>query len=141
MKVSYRPPTTNDTAFIMATWLKGQRHQGDRAFMTSTTYFENEQKRIRSILVKSNLTIVCDVEDSNHVFGYCAYNILADLFIIHYAHLKKPYRSLGIMTTLLRALYPKFEKDEVGITHINPIVSGLRPKFKLKFNPYLGGYL
>lgn len=140
MNVSYRSPAQSDLAFIMSTWLKGQRHQGDRSFMTNRTYFDNEKKRIEKILSKSFIVIICDPEDSNHVFGYLAYNMLGDIFIIHYAHLKKAFRKLGLMSALLSELYPNFKKDEIAITHINELTANLRTKYILKFNPFLEGY-
>lgn len=140
MNVNYRRATEDDLPFIMSTWLKGQRHQGDRSFMTNRTYFDNEKNRITAILAKNPVIVVCAQDDATHVFGYLVYNLISDLLIVHYAHLKRAYRRLGIMRSILKEIYPNFTKDEVAITHINGLTSSLRDKYKLKFNPYLGGY-
>lgn len=124
----------------MATWLKGQRYQGDRSFMTNTTYFDNEKIRIQRVLARSKITMITDTEDADHIFGYVVFKLVSDLFIIHYAHLKKPYRKLGIMKGVVSKIYEQFGKDETAITHINESVASLRSKYKLKYNPYLEDY-
>jgi hypothetical protein len=121
----------------MDTWLKGQRHEGDRAFMTNTTYFDGEKKRINKLLSKCKVVVLCDPDSHSHLYGYIAYAVIDDIFIVHYAHLKKPYRRLGLMSALITELCPYFKKDEIAITHINAFVAGKRMKYRLKFNPFM----
>lgn len=137
MNIDYRGPEASDTAFIMKSWLDGQRHQGDRSLMTNNVYYVNEKKRLEDLLKKSHVTILCNPDDANQIFGYLVYSLVSDLFIIHYAHVKSLYRRLGIMQKLIRELYPRAGRDEIAITHINPVAAGLRAKYRLKYNPFL----
>lgn len=141
MNVMHRPPNENDIAFIMSTWLKGQRKQGDRAFMTNDVYFDGEKKRLTDILTKVSVIVICNVDDENHIYGWVAFSIVKDLFVIHYAHVKKTYRRVGIMTQTLSSIFPRFSHDETAITHINSHVDQVRKKYRLRFDPYIWEYL
>lgn len=143
MNVCYRPPTTDDAAFIMSAWLSGQRKQGDRVFMTNDVYYDGEKKRVTQLLSRARVVIICEPEEPSHIFGFLAYSNLtkADLFILHYAHLKKPYRKLGIMKALIGELFPRAGRDEIAITHVNETMWKIMGKYKLKYSPFLEGYL
>lgn len=141
MNVGYRPPNENDIAFIMSTWLKGQRQQGDRAFMTNDVYFQGEKKRLTDILTKVSVIVICDVGDENHIYGWVAYSLVKDLFVIHYAHVKKTYRRVGLMRSTLTSIFPRFSQDETAITHINRDINRAREKYRLRFDPFIWEYL
>jgi hypothetical protein len=135
--VAYRQAATEDTSFIFASWLKNARKQGDRAFMTNKVYFDREKIRISALLSKSVVVIFCNPEDPAHIYGFACYKVLSDLLIIHYVYVKKSYRKLGIASGFFRSLFPRFQKDQTAITHVNEVVAPLRERYRLLFDPCL----
>lgn len=141
MNVAYRAPKTDDLAFIMATWLNGQRIQGDNRYLNNYAYFRWQKHRIAATLTRSLVTVICNPNDESQILGFLVYRQVDELFIIHYAHMKKPYRRLGIMSALIRKLFPKAGRDEIAITHINGTVAEFKRRHRLKFNPFIEGFL
>lgn len=139
MKPLYRAPDAGDVAFIMKTWLKEQRKQGDNVFMRDSTYYACEKKRLTRLLTTANVVIICNADAPTEIYGFLAYQheARADLFVIHYAFVKSQHRRKGLMRALVSALYPQVGKAEIAITHVSRVCWDLIPKFHLKFNPYI----
>jgi hypothetical protein len=137
-QVNYRKATQDDIRFICSTWLKSQRRQGDRTLITNNIYFENEAKKVNRILSKSETIMIVNNQDLSHLFGFCTYELLGDLFVIHFAYVKSAYQRFGLMKNLLHEIYERFGKEFVAISYISELVADKREKYKLTFNPYLG---
>jgi predicted GNAT family acetyltransferase len=135
--VAYRQAKPEDLPFIYSTWLKNARKQGDSALMTNSVYYQNETNRIRGLVARSHVSIICNPDDADHIYAWACYSLVRDLFIIHYCYVKKSYRGLGIMSEFFKKVYPRFGKDQTAITSVNEAVAPLRESYKLLFNPYL----
>lgn len=133
-----RPITPEDLPYIFSTWLDGQRKVGDRAYLTNSIYYEKEKSRISSILGESNVGIICNPDDSAHILGFLVWDFLEDLFILHYAHMKRTYHRLGIMSAAVNIICPK-ERRRSGfvVTHINDLTAKMRQKHGFKYNPFI----
>lgn len=133
-----RPATQADVPFIMATWLKSARRQGDRALMTNTVYYQNEKRRIAELLEHARVTVLCNPADHDHIFGWiCHQQPIPDVFIVHYAYVKRSYQRQGLAREALMQLWPAFGREQIGITDISPVVAEKRQKYQLHFNPSL----
>jgi hypothetical protein len=135
--VTYRLMTEADVPFVFSSWLKSQRHQGDRRLMTNRVYFDNEKKRIERILEKARTVIAHNPEDENHIYAYAVIQFIGEAMIIHFAYTKGTYQRLGILKTMLQTINERMGKEQVAITHITPEVASLRDRYNLIFNPYL----
>lgn len=133
-----RPAIPEDLPFIMSTWLKSARKQGDRAFMTNTVYFNNEKRRITDLFDRAFVTMIVNSTDHDHLLGWVCHETMAEeIFIVHYVYVKKDYWRQGYAKLSLEKLYPEFKKTEIAITDVNGLVAEKREKYKLHFNPYL----
>ena len=139
MTFDLRPARQNDVSFLFATWLRSQRNQGDRRFMTNSVYFHGEHRRLEKILRRPTVAawILCNPEDPEQLYGYVVAETLGPVFMIHFAYVKKTYRGLGMMREAVGRIYPELGREEVAITHISDDVKNLRNKYRLKFNPFL----
>lgn len=133
-----RPVTPEDLPYIFSTWLDGQRKVGDRAYFTNTLYYEKEKPRISGILENSRVGILVNPEDTNHIYGFLVWDFLDDLFVLHYAHMKRAYQRLGIMTQAMSLICPKDKRKSGFITtHINDLAGKLRERHQFKYNPFI----
>lgn len=133
-----RSATPEDLPYIYATWLKGQRKVGHHSFLTDTIYYEHEKKRIGGILERSSIGIISNPEDENHIIGYVVFDFLEDIFVLHYAHIKRAYQGLGIVKKVVETLCPKHKrKSGFYVTHFAPQLDRARQTHNFRYNPYV----
>jgi hypothetical protein len=134
-----RPVKDNDVPFIYATWLRSQRRQGDNTLLTSRIYFDGAHRRIARTLIRPTVQafIICNPEDEEQLYGYVVTETIGPVFAVHFAYVKRAFRRLGLMKSVLPFIYSRFGKEEIAITHISDFVKDSREKYRLKFNPYL----
>ena len=140
LPVSYRTPTPADHPFIYSTWLKSYRHSDWARNMSNDTFFFHHKQIIEAILEcpTTKITLICDQEDPDQLYGYCVARELSDKAVIHFCYVKYNFRKLGLMKQLVEnAGY--FSKSITFITHIPRNYADLKAKWNLEYNPYLLG--
>ena len=153
-----RGPTADDLQFIMNSWLKSYRNSDLTNYVPNKLYYDYHGALIKNILNRSLVSIICDVEDPSHVYGYVCYELLNEIFILHYVYIKFNFRNMGLCESTLKAVYPQFGEVETFITHPDKIFSRVvyqdrikqlnpeikktsffikkRDDYKLVYNPY-----
>jgi GNAT superfamily N-acetyltransferase len=132
-----REPTADDLPFIMSTWLKSARKQGARAFMTNTVYYRNEKRRIEELLDRAQVRLISNPADPDHLFGWACFEMVADIFVVHYVYVKRGYRGMGYAKQALERIFPAFGLEQIGVTDITGQVAEKREKYRLHFDPEL----
>lgn len=135
--IEVRPITVTDLPFVFSSWLKSQRRQGERAYMTNRTYFQSEKRRITELLDHSGGLIAYNPDDVAQVYGYLIFSIVDTLTILHFGYVKKTFRRFGIMRRLVTEVCPDAGREEIGVTHISPEVLAFKHRHKLVFDPSL----
>lgn len=112
-----RPMRETDFGFIRNTWLEGCRQTEGRLMSNDVYYPGFHELLVR--LVPGRTVMAVSHEDPDQLFGYvCAE---PDRNVLHYAYVKMPFRRLGIMTAMLRALsMPK--RSPVTVTFCSPML-------------------
>lgn len=101
-EVNFRAPTQEDTSFIFNSWLKSYRSSNFAKDQCNTVYYENYKKIVSEILNRSMITIVCNPDDSNHLYGYIVFEYLpANNLLVHYVYVKHTYRKSNIAKKLI----------------------------------------
>jgi hypothetical protein len=97
-------------------------------------YIPEQTKIIDHLLSYSNTLIACFPEDPETIMGYIIYD-LSDLgLILHWYHIKSPYRQDNILLNeLLSYIYPNYNNELVMMTHNSPN----RQPDNFVFNSYL----
>ena len=145
-----RPPMQGDIQFILSSWLKSFRNSEFANYIPNKLYYEFHGSLVKNIIARSLVSILCDVEDPEHVYGYVVYELLGDVFILHYIYIKYNFRNLGLCRTALKAVYPQFGNVESFITHPDKVLSRIvnneikktsffikkRDDYKLIYNPF-----
>ena len=155
LPILYRPPTEGDLSFIVSSWLKSQRNSDFSNFISNQIYYRYNEHLIKKVIERSMISIICDPEDPNHVYGYAVYEFLGDIFVLNFIYIKYTYRNMKLAYNLLKAISPKFGEEEAFITFIDRtdvrVVTDKgkpdirkssffiknREKYKLNFNPFL----
>jgi hypothetical protein len=122
----------NDKAFVIATWLRGL-YYGDTWFaLIKKQTFMNYYAKLIEMLIDGQTTkikVACLKEDPTVIIGYVVLSRNHDN-ILHWAHVKKPFRGIGVAKDLT-------PKSVNTVTHLTkPGVSILKKKEWL-FNPFL----
>ncbi len=128
---SVRDGTSEDTNFILATFLRGL-YYGDSWFSNiPKDIFMANYKTIASALVNSaNTTIVvaCLPDAPEVILGYSI--VSTDFQTVHFTYVKKPWRRRGVA----RALLPK---HPIAATHLTALGKELLSKLPgCIFNPF-----
>lgn len=82
--------------------------------------------------------MIVNPEDEGHIYAYLVWDFLDDLFVLHYAHVKRPYHRMGIITSAINSICP-IEKRRHGfvVTHINELTAKMRDRHSFKYNPFI----
>lgn len=134
-QIKLRPAKLEDLNFILNSWLKSYRNSPFAAKMINKVYFTNHQKLIKNLLANNLITIACNPQDEEQIFGYTVFNYMpADVLLIHYMYVKHTYRKFGIAKEMLTAI----QKEQTGVlyTHHTKYADLLKSKVALIFDPY-----
>lgn len=131
LKVVVRPAEFSDEAFIMASWLNGNRY-GNTYFedIEPNMYFKAYAERIKKIFQTPNIQIdiACLESDPGTILGYMVWHDS----VIHWAFVKSDYRNQKIA----RALFGT--KRFMCSTGTSRIGRSLMKKYGIHFNPFIG---
>lgn len=139
MRPAYRPPAPSDAKFICQTWLKHWREQNKNRFIPRHVYFVEEGANLEALLAAVNVTVICNPDHPDQIFGWVAWSKPADVFVLHYAFVKRPYRRLGLFKHALALLHPRLFREEIAVTRMSKefLEYGLKQKLRAIYNPYL----
>jgi GNAT superfamily N-acetyltransferase len=132
-----RPGKAEDVPFILHSWLKRYRDAVHPRLISDRAYYEVQHAVIRKILEAPGLkiSVACDKEDENHIYGYCVGEQLADGWtIVHWTYVKGPFRRFGIGKKLVSDIVGDVEK--VHYSHRTKLVDFLNKDKQAVFNPY-----
>lgn len=119
MNIIYRAPTQGDLNFILDSWLKSYRQSDFASFVPNKLYFEYHKLIVQDILKRSQILMISDPEDSNHVYGYVVFEQFNGYNILHYLYIKYTYRNLGFAKAALQVAFPDFLQTEIHLTHLD----------------------
>lgn len=126
--IAIRDAKASDVPFIMATWLRGLKF-GNSWFklIDSDAFYKTYHDLISSLLIKPSVTIkvACLKEDDEVILGYSVY----DDTILHWAHVKKAWRNIGIAKSLVPA-------NITTVSHLTETGKSIFLKKKWIFNPF-----
>ena len=127
--VAFRNRLPSDTAFILATWLRGLRFGNSwYKLIDSQVYFAVYHAVLESILSqeKTVIKIACLQDDPEVILGFSAYTGNR----LHWVYVKQAWRNLGIA----RKLVPSTTDTVSHLTEVGRIILIRK---KLKFNPFM----
>jgi hypothetical protein len=127
-----RPGKIEDLPFIYSTWLRAYKYSSDFArSISSEVYYKFHHLLIERIITRSaQVLVACESENLDVVFGY----LIAEGPVIHFAYVKKPFRDLGIGTSLLK-MYGKMPQYVSHLTKDGKKFLEAHPT--VRYNPYV----
>ena len=139
LPVIHRRMKPADSGFIYSTWLKSYRQTQFAYNMSNDTFFHHHKQIIEKTLSNPNteVTLVCDQADHDHIYGYSVVEKYGKANIIHYVYMKHAYRKLGLTKDLLQTQIPNFVTDLTFVTHESRHHKLFKVKFNLEYNPYI----
>jgi hypothetical protein len=121
----YRPYTKDDIPFLHATW--GNSYYGGNALPEDAQHyripdpatFHKFHRAIRNRFFNepTATVIVCSPSDDPwHILGWIAVEVIPNAYILHYLHVKKTLRKIGIAKSLIKRSLPA--GNTIFYTHI-----------------------
>jgi len=104
------------------------------------SYMNGQNKIINSLLDYAKTLVVADPIDSDLIYAFIVYEQgLGQFDVIHYAHVRKDFRKLGLLKNLVEVVKTR---SSLAISHINDEIKPAKlKKFyeKVIYDPYLQG--
>lgn len=130
-RFSLRSGKPEDENFIFATWLRAYKHASSFArHIERPTFFKYHQAVIRRILDRGAAVTICTPgDDRDVILGYS----ITEPGILHFVYVKKPFRRLGIASSLIAEVGPQWV-----FTHATDDWRYLQStRQMMQYNPYL----
>ena len=135
LPIKIRPANEEDVAFIFNSWLKSFRSSPFARVLSNEIYFAGHHKLIEKVLRRSQVSVVCNVDDSSQIFGYSVTERITGVLVIHYIYVKDSYRNMGIANTLLQnAGHDK--RNFSCYTHHTKPCDLIASRYSLLYQPY-----
>jgi hypothetical protein len=136
-----RPADANDAAFILETWLDGHAKQNRN--QSSISLFKMHRPLVENLLETSFTYVACNQALTDQIYGYvCAkrheFDVLnkkRSLLIVHWAHVKSVFRTMGMASTILERVYGYRRGEKVLHTHQGRIIKDLKRGHNLEYAP------
>ncbi len=128
-----RPYHHEDESFVFNSWLKSTRE--DFSTVSNSKFYATYKDHIKELLGKSKITIACDPEDSEFIYGYMVVQYAGDVPIIHWIYVKSPFRKVGLMKAMLETVVAELGTEPVIITYRKERQIKLYDKMKMIYKP------
>lgn len=102
------------------------------ALMPRELYFKEQRAIIDQILRKSTVTIACNEDDEDQIFGYAVHRYVGEIDILSWVYIRPVYRGFGICNLLMEHI----GKSDV-VTHLTPYRRWFLKKYDLIYNPFM----
>lgn len=102
--VLFREATNEDLSFVFDSWLKEFRLTAFGVQLESDVYYPNYRKHVGRIIRKSDVTIVCNPDDPDQIYGYAVHRLIGDIRVLSWMFMKAPFRFMGIGKRLLHEI-------------------------------------
>lgn len=129
-----RPHMPDDMNLIYNSWLKSAKEDFD---IPNSQFFDSYRDHINEVMANSQILVACDPLDPKFVHGYIVYQQVDDLFILHWAYVKSSFRKMGVMSTLIKSVFPAFKQEPLIITYQNNKRPKMFEKLKAVYKPKL----
>jgi len=90
------------------------------------SFFTGHNKVINALLDHAKTLVIVDPEDSDLIYGFIIFEQSVGLYdIIHYAHIRRDFRGLGLLKNLVEVIKTK---DSLAISHVSDDIRPARLK-------------
>lgn len=140
--VYIRSAKPQDLNFINHSWLKSYRNLPPVTSIPNYVYWPKQTPIVAGLIERSQVLVLADGQDHDHIVGYVVYERKCDVCIVHYVYIKQTYRRLGLAQLLLNSVRaPLPPETPVLTTHwLKPCLFGhILKSVPLVYNPYLIG--
>jgi hypothetical protein len=136
--VSLRPFDTEDTKFLMHSWMRSLR--GMYRDSVDSDYYPAMSEDIMSISKTARVVVACDTDKPWYIYGYTVSarnsDRIADPMIVYYTFVKVTYRRLGIARAMLASL--GWENNRLIVTpYWSYYCRDVKASVRLRYNPWL----
>lgn len=128
-----RKKTDADTAFIYNSWLKSYRNRHED--VRTEVYYQMQSAVIDKLLASAEVSLACNPDNHDEIYGYVVYEQLPTTNIIHYVYVKHYLRKSYIAKQLVEHALDL--SKTTFVSHTPHHADSLLDKYKLIYNPFL----
>ena len=134
LRCTLRTHTEEDLPLIYSSWCSQVRAMQPLSVLTPEEFRRLHRPVVDYCLQKHGAIVACNPDMDDHVYGYiCAGKAL------HMIYVRNTFRQFGVGKRLMRAVFPEFLQDTIYHTHDTKAARHFRPRWNLKYDPYLIG--
>lgn len=131
-----RDATEADVPFVSDTWKHSYRKGGLSPNCAGVLYWEGQHALVARLLSRSMVRVAFNPHAPGQLFGWCCFEAVDQLGVLHFVYVKAPFRGYGIARELVSAV-----ANLPGLQHSHRTKDGERLCAALNstWNPYLLG--
>jgi GNAT superfamily N-acetyltransferase len=129
-----RSPNPSDLPFIINSWTESYKDSKYNPIY-GPAYFYYFRLLLNRLIPKSLITVICNPDDPDQIYGWGCYTITDNQLIVHWIYIKYTFRKLGLGTFLLNTLKEMVKSDELIITLKPCYYDRYKDTFKHKYEP------
>jgi hypothetical protein len=121
--ILFRDAQHEDLNLVFDSWLKEFRLSPVGVQIESDVYYPNYRKHLGRIIRASTVTIACNPDDPDQIYGYAVHRLIGDIRVVSWIFVKAPFRAMGIGRRVF---------DEIGAADVVTHLSNWVTKTKLQ---------
>jgi hypothetical protein len=98
-----RPPKPSDLPFIYNSWLRSYKESPDNPIQ-GEAYYSYHKMLIISILERAQISILCDPQYPDTIYGYAIYEFTDDSIVMHWLQVRYTFKRLGFARFILDSI-------------------------------------
>lgn len=96
IQIIFRDADENDLSLVFDSWLKEYRLTVFGVQVESDVFYPNYRKHIGKVIRASAVTLACNPEDVDQIYGYIVHRLIGDIRVVSWTFVKGPFRAMGI---------------------------------------------
>jgi hypothetical protein len=135
LPISVRHASEEDVNFLFHSWLRSYRDSSFAKDVSTDHYYSSHKRLVSGLLARCQVYVACNPTDVEQIYGFMAWERIADVLVVHYAYVKYSFRHLGVARRLWASVNPT---DEPTLcTHAGKSFGDLRRAgYPISYDPY-----
>lgn len=129
----------DDLGCILDSWLQEMRHAPFSQGIRDDVFFPLHRALVLSLVGSAFTSVACNLEDANHIYGYCVYELAPAR--LHWIYVKSSYERVGLGSALLyEAFGDRLGQDPIFASHWTrelKLRTGWVERHRIVYSPYL----
>lgn len=144
VRVGLRVGREGDESFVYDSWIRSYSSATPNRHVKWPEYHRYQKQVVTRLLARSELIVLCDPDDPDHVLGYAVIEPTLERLTLHWIFIKYSFRKFKLSTWLIEHILKTFgDGRELCMSHISAsrnksqvyYFENLRDKYGFVYDP------